>query len=614
MSASTPAARSPQLSSGNVEGSATKPAKSWFSGGIFSCFFGHNIAEANPQPGAASRATAQQAASLKFKISSSWWSGTKITIPTRHITTTAFQGSSKDAQELLQQLTQLKGKGMLVLKPTGDPEKGMEFQYRNFWIKPSVKQREETGAYIESLLQKAYPDRENFSKNRNNLQQIFSDYLSSTRTPITQDFSSLFKSAFETHLAPYNVATALQTKEIEQISTGTTPVSYLQSRGVSIGKEIGQGSFGKVYAAKIGSKDYVYKEQTVNEFLTDDPELNGKWHRTGDIAASRCKDLAHFAKSTAFVLEITKAGEPPQLYYVTADQTKDFGKTLPKGTKVKLVGQLMEKAPGTELGDLLDPKKNPSFKPAEHFDGIANSLFGFLEKSYTRNLIHRDLKVQNFIYDPKTKQGTVIDFGLGGVYGKRRKMSAGRDTTSSNNPLLSSHTWGSQDHMAPAVVKGELYGSEVDFHSAAVMLIKSLDPQCFETAKKSFFTQVRNKNGQIVNERIIPSKIPTSTAEYLRILGPNSKLAQAFRKDPSMQKTIDLFFGVASAKPEKRDNAFQTLKTHMETLVRPAIQRQQQQSRASSQLTVMSHIWNDPNRQADSDDDSDYDLEDIALN
>ena len=600
-----------------TSGSSTT-SKSWFPKGIFSSLFGCKLAQADTQPGAQNRADIKQAASSKFKISSSWWSGTKITIPTSHITTTttttaaAFQGSSKDAQELLQQLTTLKDKGMLVLKPTGDPEKGMEFQYRNFWIKPSVKQREETGAYIQSLLQKAYPDRENFSKNRNNLQQIFSDYLSSTRTPITQDFSSLFKSAFETHLAPYNVATALQTKEIEQISTGTTPVSYLQSRGVSIGKEIGQGFFGKVYATQINSGDYVYKEQTVNEFLTDDLELKGKWHRTGDIAASRCKNLSHFAKSTAFILEITKPQTKAEQWYVTTDQAKDFGKTLPQGTKVKLVGQLMEKAPGTELGDLLDPKKNPSFNLAEHFDGIANSLFGFLEKSYARNLIHRDLKVQNFIYDPKTKQGTVIDFGLGGVYRKRAKITSEASSSNANNQnlLFSAHDWGSPDHMAPAVVKGESYGSEVDFHSAAVMLIKSLDPQCFKIAKKSFFTQVKNTNRQIINGTIIPSKIPTSTAGYLRILGPNSQLAHTLSSNPAMKKTIDLFFDVASAQPENRDAAVQALKNYMETVVRPAIQQQRQQSRLSSQSTVMSQIWNNTDRQADSDDD----LEDIALN
>lgn len=193
MNAATVTTRSPQTLFGDVEESAAKPVKSWFSGFSFS-LFGRKITGVDPQAGAASRATAQQAAKEKFPITnlSSFWSGTRITIPKNESSPASeaptFNGTEQDAKELLQQLTKLQGKGMLVLKYSGDPKKEMEFQYRNFWMKPSVKQREETGAYIQSLLKKAYPNSESFSANKNNFQQIFSDYLSSPRTPITQDF------------------------------------------------------------------------------------------------------------------------------------------------------------------------------------------------------------------------------------------------------------------------------------------------------------------------------------------------------------------------------------------------------------------------------------------
>lgn len=237
------------------------------------------------------------------------------------------------------------------------------------------------------------------------------------RTKMQQAASSKFN-VEQAPILPQNIAlpptsstSVTQASSVKLIPARTPLIDYLQSeQGISIGKIIGQGNFGKVYTAKIGSQDYVYKEQIKDEFLTDDEELNEKWWRTGDIAASRCKDLSHFAKSAAFVLEITKPNSPVERYYVPADQTKDFGKKLPEETKVKLVAQLMEKAVGTELEELL---KDPNFKPVEHFDGISRSLFGFLEKAYARNLIHRDLKAENFIYDPATKQGTIIDFGLG---------------------------------------------------------------------------------------------------------------------------------------------------------------------------------------------------------
>ncbi len=393
------------------------------------------------------------------------------------------------------------------------------------------------------------------------------------RTKMQQAASSKFN-VEQAPILPQNIAlpptsstSVTQASSVKLIPARTPLIDYLQSeQGISIGKIIGQGNFGKVYTAKIGSQDYVYKEQIKDEFLTDDEELNEKWWRTGDIAASRCKDLSHFAKSAAFVLEITKPNSPVERYYVPADQTKDFGKKLPEETKVKLVAQLMEKAVGTELEELL---KDPNFKPVEHFDGISRSLFGFLEKAYARNLIHRDLKAENFIYDPATKQGTIIDFGLGGVYGARHKMKPGLERTQkSNNLLLSSTRWGTPNHMAPAVANSELYGakpygSEVDFHSAAVMLIKSLSPQDFETAKKSFFTQVKNHYGKMQNGKIIPSKIPISTADYLQILGSNSELARTLQANPEIKTTIDLFFAVASATPEKRDEAFLALKDRM---------------------------------------------------
>ncbi|MEI6417413.1 MAG: hypothetical protein WCO92_06805, partial [Verrucomicrobiota bacterium] len=88
--------------------------------------------------------------------------------------------------------------------------------------------------------------------------------------------------------------------------------------------------------------------------------------------------------------------------------------------------------------------------------------------------------------------------------------------------------------------------------------IELLDPNGFDQAVATFFDGKRFINGK---------KIPISTAQYRTLLGDSSELAKALTKDPEMQKTIDLFFGVASATPKNREKAFQALKNHMKKVV-----------------------------------------------
>lgn len=267
-----------------------------------------------------------------------------------------------------------------------------------------------------------------------------------------------------------------------------------------------------------------------------------------------------------------------------------------------MVGQLIERAPGKELWEHLYGKNGTGEgalsdkERLEHFNPISNQLFSFLEKSYARNLIHRDLKPENFMYAPETKQGTVIDCGLGGVYGKRHKMGPGITATQSGNPLRSNRFAGTPHYLAPEVVAGKFYGAEVDFHSTAVMLIQILSPREFARAGETFFN---SKTGKFTG-----AKIPRSCDAYIQLCGNNSTLARTLRNNPAMKTTIDLFFRVASARAENRDAAFQALKTHMDTVGRPAIQEQRQRQDSPPQQPIFQNILDTlPERPEDSDDD-----------
>jgi hypothetical protein len=604
----------------------TAPPASWFCGMKFD-FFGTKVTGVATGSNAQNKNTSQ-----KFPVTSlsMFWSGERIKIASNlqlnHKKVPIFTGSQQDAQDLLKRITELKGKGTLVLKNIDDPKKGAELHYRDFWSKPDKATKTKTDLYIDSIINKAFSlpaavkDKVQVDDNKgqesstagNKLQKssktlegFLASYLSPQKaTKDTTAQQNLYK-LLSTHLETLKEAETKKIEELKKIENlesfaqaegveVVTPYfddlfqslsfneddevslkqqvappkekfegvaekinsdinNYFQSKGVMVRQCIGKGQFGEVFKTIIDNEEFVYKKQEVDEFLTDDLELNGKIWRTGDIAASRCKDLSHFAKSIAFVLELTKPNGETERHFVATDKIKIFGQSLPENTKVKLVGQIMKKAPGTELAELL---KGVNFNPVEHFNNIADALFSFLEPAYHRNLIHRDLKPENFMYDPTTKEGTVIDAGLGGVFGKQYKREHGEKTQKSSNLTVSKNRWGTIRYMAPAVWEGIQYGSEVDFHSTAMMLLEVID--------EKDFTKVKVKS---------PNQILTRTDDYIKLLNENDNLVKTLKQYPDMQQTIDLFFNVASAAPAKRDDAFKALKNHMETVVGPKIRK-----------------------------------------
>ena len=349
------------------------------------------------------------------------------------------------------------------------------------------------------------------------------------------------------------------------IPAGMRPEKFLENNGIVInmGESPREGGLGIVLPVQVGGESensYVYKRQrTPLQILNPDSassrELNNKYWRDGNIAFSR-QSVPNFAKTKLFILTIEKPDGTSEEWCVPTNKTKDFGKALPRGTAVKLQSQIMERARGEELFEILNAPEYFGFASQdafceEHFNPIAKGLFDFLKVTFRRNLIHRDIKTENIFYEPSTKTVTVIDSGEGAVYAKR-----GKNVSKSGNPLKSSKSRvGTPFYMAPTVKTRNIkYEAEVDFYSAAQTLLFLLDGPGTQDAWDIFEQE---------------NELPTSIDQYKELLEdyePVPPLLKALSDHPEEAATIDLFFKVASSAPQQREDAFRELQNHIERL------------------------------------------------
>ncbi|XP_022201073.1 SNF1-related protein kinase catalytic subunit alpha KIN12 [Nilaparvata lugens] len=87
---------------------------------------------------------------------------------------------------------------------------------------------------------------------------------------------------------------------------------------------------------------------------------------------------------------------------------------------------------------------------------IAVQLFSAVDYMHSRSVVHRDLKMENVIYDRVTRKVKIVDFGLGNVwFGGRHLITQ----------------CGSPEYAAPELyTPGKRYGPEVDLWSLGIIL------------------------------------------------------------------------------------------------------------------------------------------------
>ena len=330
---------------------------------------------------------------------------------------------------------------------------------------------------------------------------------------------------------------------------------------------IGLGGCGEVYAVNYqgNTTDYVFKKENKPCLLTrrDLDSRSGYkfWRHSGDIAAARLQDIPNMVEPKFFILQVHK--DPKSLHlefcYVPADHIKEFGKELlekyPKAN-VYLHSQVMTRASGEDLDKLIDTETINSHPLQKDFKNVLYGLYSFVAAAHARNFAHRDLKTQNLIFDQPSGKLTVIDTGFGQHLARRGKSGPPKGIS---NPTTSARMVGTQHYRSPRVFNKESYGSEVDCHSFAIILLELLNVNDFSIYADHTTLDGTNTQKKETVADFFGKDPKQYLKKYLMLLGPSSPTAQLLQQSPPLKNLIDLLFQ-ASAAGAEGEAAFAQLK------------------------------------------------------
>ena len=149
----------------------------------------------------------------------------------------------------------------------------------------------------------------------------------------------------------------------------------------------------------------------------------------------------------------------------------------------------LEWAEGEPLSDFLGRTGRLSPKVVAH---ILTQLAGALGAAHASGIIHRDLKPENIVYDPKTQQVKLLDFGIA------------RDAEADPAQRLTRTGFfvGTLQYVAPEALSGELVGSSADLYSLATItyyLLTGLHPYDGRSPRE-LFQQLLTADPRPLNE------------------------------------------------------------------------------------------------------------------
>jgi len=345
-------------------------------------------------------------------------------------------------------------------------------------------------------------------------------------------------------------------EEIDLISENEPPENVFKEKGYNINTKLNSGSFGTTYEitssqGKVSVCKILRNPQPLRE--------SSKFWRHGDFAASRL-ELPNLVKLTAYLINIEFSDGKKGRFYLPANKIKELGQSLPTDVKVSIEAEVMEKAPGESLEKLLENKTIDLQPGGPHFNNIIKSVHEFLRSAYDHNFIHRDLKPANVMYDPTTGKVTIIDIGEASRL--RRRNKSDHEVKGVSNPMTSKKQQGSRNYMAPAMFQSKEYGSEVDYFSAGMFLLKIISPEDFKTFNKSR-GMVTTFNDLLFDQE--PSKILDI---YLEKIGPESTTNRALVAHQELKEIINLYFQVAARETPEEVTASNAALERLDVILR----------------------------------------------
>lgn len=314
-------------------------------------------------------------------------------------------------------------------------------------------------------------------------------------------------------------------------SKGGTPFQAVQgadeiSRDIlSIGKSIGEGSFGTVYSGELCGKLVAVKKLKISNKLNQEQKNRAIAKFENEV--SILKSLRH--PNIVSFLGICTVTPSDVIDCEGSGEERDFCIV----TELCLKGSLL---------DYLEKKKRLSW--GRYFQ-LADDVVSGLTYLHHKGVIHRDLKPSNLLLT-QTNHVKIADFGLSHM--KITRGFASRPYGVCGTPC----------YMAPEVLKNEHYGFEADIFSLGIVLCQMItNTYPFSDPDKSNSKNSKENGEETVQDnyeaRIIAGErpsIPDCCLPELRDL-----IEQCWSQDASKRPSIDSVKLTLSSISQKLDAA-----------------------------------------------------------
>ncbi|HMH26432.1 MAG TPA: serine/threonine-protein kinase [Gemmatimonadaceae bacterium] len=188
--------------------------------------------------------------------------------------------------------------------------------------------------------------------------------------------------------------------------------------------------------------------------------------------------------------------------------------------------------------------------PKDEVATIVTQIAAGVQAAHDANIVHRDLKPENVMYDPKTRQVKLLDFGIA------------TDTQAPNDERLTRAGFfvGTLMYIAPEALSGEIVTAAADQYSLATIGYFLLTRCLPYTAKapREMFTQLLTMPPIPLKEAgeegldfspeldavVMRALSRAPSARYPSVMAFANAFAEAARVEPEQPKILDKFKGL----------------------------------------------------------------------